>query len=334
MLWQYTKGLHELGNGCFAYLQPDGGWGWSNAGLSSTATDRCSSTRCSTCGSPREMLDGDARRGAAARRSARVVNTHANGDHCYGNQLVTDAEIIASRGQRRARWSEVPAERARAADDAELAPARRGRRRSCTSSSASSSSTASTPRCRPDVRRRARRSRSAADGRADRGRPGAHARRRARPRAGRRTVFTGDILFIGGTPIVWAGPVDNWIAACDLMLGMDVDTVVPGHGPITDKAGVQAMRDYLLYVEAEARRRHDAGMSASKRRATSRSGEFARLGRGRAHRRQRRTPSTASSVKAGARHHGAVRRDGRFHAELKAKASRDHGHGHGHQHAP
>ena len=31
--WQFTKGLHELGNGCYAYLQPDGSWGWSNAGL-------------------------------------------------------------------------------------------------------------------------------------------------------------------------------------------------------------------------------------------------------------------------------------------------------------
>ena len=31
--WQYTKGLHDLGTGCFAYLQPDGSWGWSNAGL-------------------------------------------------------------------------------------------------------------------------------------------------------------------------------------------------------------------------------------------------------------------------------------------------------------
>jgi len=29
----YSEGLHELGDGLFAYLQPDGGWGWSNAGL-------------------------------------------------------------------------------------------------------------------------------------------------------------------------------------------------------------------------------------------------------------------------------------------------------------
>ncbi len=29
----YERGLHELGDGLYAYLQPDGGWGWSNAGL-------------------------------------------------------------------------------------------------------------------------------------------------------------------------------------------------------------------------------------------------------------------------------------------------------------
>ena len=43
---------------------------------------------------------------------------------------------------------------------------------------------------------------------------------------------------------------------------MDVETVVPGHGPITDKRGVAAMREYLAYITAEARRRFDAGMDA------------------------------------------------------------------------
>ena len=31
--WTYTKGLHDLGNGCWAWLAPDGSWGWSNSGL-------------------------------------------------------------------------------------------------------------------------------------------------------------------------------------------------------------------------------------------------------------------------------------------------------------
>ncbi len=29
----YDKGPTEVADGVFAYLQPDGGWGWSNAGL-------------------------------------------------------------------------------------------------------------------------------------------------------------------------------------------------------------------------------------------------------------------------------------------------------------
>ncbi len=75
-----------------------------------------------------------------------------------------------------------------------------------------------------------------------------------------RTVFTGDILFVGGHPVIWAGPIANWIRACDLILGWDVETVVPGHGPITDKGGVRAMKHYLEYIRDEARKRFDAGL--------------------------------------------------------------------------
>ena len=77
-----------------------------------------------------------------------------------------------------------------------------------------------------------------------------------------RIVFTGDILFNEGTPIAWAGPVDNWIKACDLILGMDVDVVVPGHGAVADKPVVRGMREYLQYVKDEAFRRFQNGMPA------------------------------------------------------------------------
>ena len=76
-----------------------------------------------------------------------------------------------------------------------------------------------------------------------------------------RTIFTGDILFIDVTPIMWAGPVRRWIAACERIATLDVDVIVPGHGPVTDKAGVAQVRAYLEYVDAEARRRFDAGLS-------------------------------------------------------------------------
>ena len=73
-------------------------------------------------------------------------------------------------------------------------------------------------------------------------------------------LFTGDILFIGGHPILWEGPASNWIAACERILGMDVETIVPGHGPITDKRGVERVKEYLEVLSAEATKRFEAGM--------------------------------------------------------------------------
>jgi len=78
---------------------------------------------------------------------------------------------------------------------------------------------------------------------------------------GDKTLFTGDILFKDSHPVVWQGPVSNWIAALQRLLAMDIETVVPGHGPLTDKSGLEEMLHYLEVLTAEARRRHDAGMS-------------------------------------------------------------------------
>jgi hypothetical protein len=65
---------------------------------------------------------------------------------------------------------------------------------------------------------------------------------------------------MNGHPVIWAGPIRNWIKACNTILGWDVDIVVPGHGPITDKAGVARFKGYLEYIDREARKRYDAGV--------------------------------------------------------------------------
>jgi hypothetical protein len=46
------------------------------------------------------------------------------------------------------------------------------------------------------------------------------------------------------------------------MLAMDITTVVPGHGPLTDKSGVREVREYLCFVDVEASGRHAAGIDA------------------------------------------------------------------------
>jgi len=76
-------------------------------------------------------------------------------------------------------------------------------------------------------------------------------------------VFTGDILFIDDTPIIWQGPVESWLRACDRILALDCGVIVPGHGPLTDARGVHAVRDYLVYVRDQARARYEAGLSVA-----------------------------------------------------------------------
>lgn len=79
---------------------------------------------------------------------------------------------------------------------------------------------------------------------------------------GDRVVYAGDILFIGVHPVIWTGPTENWLRALDLILEMDVKTIVPGHGPLTDKDHVRALRDYFEYLQREARSRYMDGMTA------------------------------------------------------------------------
>ena len=67
---------------------------------------------------------------------------------------------------------------------------------------------------------------------------------------------------VGNGTLAWLQPDGNWIEACDKILALNCETVVPGHGPVTDKRGVKAVRDYLTYIRDEARKRYDGGLSA------------------------------------------------------------------------
>ena len=252
----YSLGLHEVGQGAYAYLQPDGGWGYSNAGLivgdgCSLLVDTLFDLRLTEA-----MLESMSGVTGGAPIGT-VVNTHANGDHCYGNQLVSGAEIVASSATAH-EMSEVPPTMMAALNAAdgdvgdlfrsffgdfdfagiELAPPTR-----------------------------------TFDGRLDIDVGGrvvelievgpAHTKGDTIVHCPEtKTVYTGDILFIGGAPIVWAGPLENWIAACDLIAALDADVIVPGHGPLTDKAGVAHVRDYLSSVLEGATKLQRDGVDA------------------------------------------------------------------------
>jgi glyoxylase-like metal-dependent hydrolase (beta-lactamase superfamily II) len=252
----YTLGLHELSNGCHAYLQPDGGWGWSNAGLivgdgASLLVDTLFDLKIT-----QKMLDTMAHATEKAPIST-VVNTHANGDHCYGNQLLSGKEIIASAATAH-EMSEVPPAMLAALNSApgEVGDLFRHFFGEFDFEGIEPTLPTKTFTGKHSVTVGGRVVELVEVG------PAHTAGDTLVFVPDARTVYTGDILFIGGTPIVWAGPLDNWIAACDLICSSDVEHIVPGHGPLTDKAGVTAIRDYLAYVQDEATERFNGGMDA------------------------------------------------------------------------
>ena len=273
---RFTKGLHDLGRGCFAWLQPDGGWGWSNAGL---VTDSGQSLLVDTLFDLRltaEMLDGMRAKVPEARRIGTLVNTHANGDHCYGNQLVLGARIVASRASAEEMDELPPESMARFRDGAAgLGPA--GEYFARVFAPFEFHGIRHTPPT------------ETFDGEL-RLRVGgkevvlievgpAHTRGDALVWVpADRVLFTGDILFIGGTPIIWAGPIGNWIAACDRIAALQPEVIVPGHGPLTDVKGALAVRDYLVHVRDRTRECFDAGLSPVEAARTVRLGEFAAWG--------------------------------------------------------
>ena len=92
---KYTKGLHDLGNGSWAYLLRMA------VGVEQRRTDRRQRRDALGGHSFRPATDGrharhDARCRSCGKEIDTLVNTHASGDHTYGNQLVDGAEIVAS----------------------------------------------------------------------------------------------------------------------------------------------------------------------------------------------------------------------------------------------
>jgi glyoxylase-like metal-dependent hydrolase (beta-lactamase superfamily II) len=74
-------------------------------------------------------------------------------------------------------------------------------------------------------------------------------------------LFTGDVLFHECTPIGWEGTYENWIGALARLEALEPAVVVPGHGPLATVDGLRGMREYLEYVYAEARGCFDAGLA-------------------------------------------------------------------------
>ena len=272
---RYEGGLREVAPGVHAWLQPNGSWGESNACLvvgdgASLLVDTLWDVRLTA-----RMLDAMQPLTEQA-PIATVVNTHSDGDHWWGNQLVAGTEIVATEAAARVMADQSPAEMIRFARmGAAFRLAGRLRvpypRRDDARAIGRFVAGVLTPFQFEEVRltppSRTFRGELALDvgGREVRlvevgpahtaGDLVVHV-----PDA--RTAIAADVLFIGVTPVMWAGPVAGWLAALERLLAGGAETFVPGHGPVCGAAEIERLADYWRWLEPAALRRLEAGASA------------------------------------------------------------------------
>lgn len=257
----FTKGIHQVAERVWAWLGPDGGFGFSNSGLIAGEGSSLLVDTLFDLSLTREMLTAMAPiTDTAPLRQA--VLTHANGDHTYGNQLLgSDVRIIATAETSDEMHHEMPPEMLQAVVLMDLGPVVTPYFRELFAPFDFGGIRLRTP----DVTFE-RETVLDVGGREVRVRDLGPAHTAADcvvhvPDAG--VLFAGDLLFIGCTPLAWSGPIANWITACDTMIATGADTFVPGHGPVTDAAGVRKVRDYLTFVAEVAEGAHRRGKSFS-----------------------------------------------------------------------
>jgi len=257
----FNKGLSDLGNNIYCYLQPDGGWGWSNAGLIVDGDESLIVDTLFDEDLTLEMLDSMKSAEPKGMKNIRaLINSHSNGDHCNGNNCVDTEEVISSEATLEEMSHESPEMMAALLIQA---PEMGTLGKYFLECFGSFNFEGVTKRL-PNTTFTGQTQRQVGDKIVELIEVGpAHTNGDVLVHVPTdKVVFTGDILFIEGHPILWAGPVKNWINACDRIISMEVDFVVPGHGPVTDNRGVKAVRDYLVYIDTESRKRFESGMSA------------------------------------------------------------------------
>ncbi|HVP28509.1 MAG TPA: MBL fold metallo-hydrolase [Myxococcota bacterium] len=252
--------LDAVSRHAHAWLEGNGAFGVSNAGVIAAGGEALLVDTLFDLAHTRRMLHAiDEKVGAPIRR---VVNTHHNGDHCWGNQLLPGAEIVGHR---------LCAEEMRKLPPSVLESLRRApvgegtrpavRKLVCLMRDFDFSGIEVTP---PTTLLDGDATLAVGDERVELLYVGpAHTAGDVvawLPDDG--VAFAGDVLFRLCTPVGWEGTYATWIRALERVAALPgLHTIVPGHGPLCGPEGALELRDYLVFARDEAGRCFERGMS-------------------------------------------------------------------------
>ena len=271
---RFEGGLTEVGDGVHAWLQPNGVLGESNAAL---VVGDGASLLVDTLWDPRltrRMLAAMSPLIAEAPIET-LVNTHSDGDHWWGNQEVSAAEIVATEAAAAVMRDESPAEMKRfgwlasalrAAGSMPLPYPRRGD----VAAIGAYVGGVLDPFDFDGVRLRAPTRTFSGRLELDVGGREIHLIEVGPAHTAgdliawvpdARIALAADILFVGVTPIMWAGPLAGWITALERLLVLGAERLVPGHGPVCGPDQVRRLLEYWRWLELGAEQHLASGAS-------------------------------------------------------------------------
>jgi cyclase len=256
---RFPTRLQQVGPGSYAYIVGVGSWHQSNSGLVTSNGESLVVDTLITPGMTRRMLAEMAEAEVAAGHVDVLVNTHGDGDHFWGNQLLASSRIIATtRAALDMRGAATPAQ----IEALLAAEATSGNRDAFLRSFFAGLDFTDLVPTFPTETFDGSLTVTVGDKAVELIEVGpAHTHGDLIVYVpSDRVLFTGDILFSSGHPAVWSGPYQNWIDVCTRIMRMDVDAIVPGHGPVTGRERVAAFRSYLEDVREQSARLHERGL--------------------------------------------------------------------------
>ncbi|MEU0565288.1 MBL fold metallo-hydrolase [Nonomuraea sp. NPDC005983] len=250
--------VEEVSDGIYAYIQPDGSWWINNTGFLAGRRGVIGVDACSTERRTRAYREAVA--AVSGRPITTLVNTHHHGDHTFGNYLFPEATIVGHEGTREHILAEgIPAYRAAWSAEVEWG--------ALEAVPPFLTFTDRVTLYSDDLRCEVRHVGGAA-----------HTTNDSYvwiPE--RRVLFSGDLVFNGGTPFVLMGSVTGAIEALSQLDELDAETIVPGHGEICGPEVIDRVRGYLRFVLATAERGRAAGLTPLETARESDLGEWAGL---------------------------------------------------------
>jgi cyclase len=87
-------------------------------------------------------------------------------------------------------------------------------------------------------------------------------------------LFAADLAFFHLIPYCHNAHVSKWMESIDKVLKMDVDVIVPGHGPVGGKKDLAESGEYFRFLKSEVKKRYDAKMSAGAAAADIKMGKY------------------------------------------------------------